>query len=350
MFDPYLDTLGGGEKYMITAASCMSKNNDVFLFWDSDILDKAQERFGIDTKNIRLTKNIFSPKVPLWEKVLESMKYDRIFYLSDGSIPVIFPKKLFLHFQFPVNWVNAKSIPNKLKIQHISAFICNSKFTKSFIDKSFEVDSTVIYPPCTGDMELKKIKKENIILSVGRLSILPDGSTFKKQEFMIETFKKLFEKDLKNWKLILVVSFRNDQEKDIEKLQSLIGKYPITIEKNVPGHKLNHLYGRAKIYWHAAGFGEDLEKNPQMAEHFGIATVQAMEQGAVPVVINSGGQKEIVTSGVDGFLWSSGQELIIKTKEATDPSISEKLSKNAEKRAKDFSKDIFCRNINEIFQ
>ena len=53
-------------------------------------------------------------------------------------------------------------------------------------------------------------------------------------------------------------------------------------------------YKLAKIYWHASGFGEDLETHPEKAEHFGITTVEAMINGLVPIVIDAGGQKEIV--------------------------------------------------------
>ena len=36
IYDPYLDTLSGGEKYMLSAASCLAKEHKVFIFWDKD--------------------------------------------------------------------------------------------------------------------------------------------------------------------------------------------------------------------------------------------------------------------------------------------------------------------------
>ncbi len=44
-------------------------------------------------------------------------------------------------------------------------------------------------------------------------------------------------------------------------------------------------------------------------EHFGITTGEAMSAGCVPVVINKGGQPEIVRDGVDGFVWNDSREL-----------------------------------------
>ena len=32
IFDPYLDDLGGGEKYMMKIAQCLGKNHDVSIF------------------------------------------------------------------------------------------------------------------------------------------------------------------------------------------------------------------------------------------------------------------------------------------------------------------------------
>ena len=351
IFDPYLDTLGGGEKYMLTAASCLSEKHEVFLFWDKNILPAASSRFGIKTEKIKLTKNIFSQRVSLWERIMESMKYDRIFYLSDGSIPIVFPKKLLLHFQFPVEWVKGKSLPNKLKMQHVSTVICNSQFTKQYIDKAFGIQSEVVYPPSTSEARVAKTeKKENIILTVGRYSKLAENVTFKKQEFMIHAFKE-FSKKEKNWKFVVVVSFRPEDKEGVEKLKRMIGNFPITIEENLENKKLENLYKRAKIYWHAAGYGINLDKNPELAEHFGIATVQAMEQGTVPVVIDAGGQKEIVENGVNGLLWSTKEELLSQTTYLIKNSqIWEKLSKKAKERSGFFSIESFCSRIQEIFQ
>ena len=353
IYDPYLDTLGGGEKYMLTAAACLAKEHEVTIFWDNPkVSEAAKQRFGLDLSNVSFTKNIFSTQIPLWERIFQTMQYDRIFYLSDGSIPVAFPKKLFLHFQFPLEWVKGKSLSNSLKMQHVAGVICNSQFTKTFIDKTFGINSIILYPPSTGEFTKDKtVKKENIILTVGRYGNLSDGTSFKKQEFMIDTFKKMIKKGLKQWKFILVISFKEKDKQFIEELEKSVTGYPIEIVKNVDSKVLQDLYRKTKIYWHAAGFGEDLEKHPELAEHFGIATVQAMEQGAVPVVLNAGGQKEIVFDNQNGFLWNSQEECIEKTEKLMkDKKLWEKLSPNAEKKAEEFTVNTFCQNLSAIMQ
>ena len=55
---------------------------------------------------------------------------------------------------------------------------------------------------------------------------------------------------------------------------------------------------------------------PEKQEHFGITTVEAMSTGAIPVVINTAGQSEIIENNKNGYLWSNPEELIKYTKES----------------------------------
>ena len=92
IFDPYLDTLAGGEKYMLTIAECLSKEHNVSIFWDTDvkaIKKLAFDRFGFDFSSIRFVKNIFSSRVSLFQRIQIARQYDRIVYLSDGSLPIV---------------------------------------------------------------------------------------------------------------------------------------------------------------------------------------------------------------------------------------------------------------------
>ena len=121
---------------------------------------------------------------------------------------------------------------------------------------------------------------------------------------MINAFKEMVTKGLKDWKFVLAVSVQKKDETEFEVMQKAAKGFPIEFLVNKSNDELWDIYSKAKIYWHASGFGEDLEKNPEYAEHFGISTVEAMGAGAVPVVINAGGQTEIVADGENGFLWN----------------------------------------------
>lgn len=353
IFDPYMDTLGGGEKYMLTAASCLSENNDVSVFWDKDILVDASERFNLDLSKVSLKKNIFSNKTSLAKKLIETNKYNAIFYLSDGSIPIT-ACKLYVHFQFPVEWVNSKSLITKQKIKRVKKILCNSNFTKEFIDKKFNVKSTVLYPPTYFENEMPKVdlkQKKNYILNVGRLSKNKEGQYFKKQDMLINAFKKLIKENKSNWELILAVSFVEKDKNLLDELNQKGKGYPIKIYDNLSFEKLSKLYAESKIYWHASGFGENLEMHPEYAEHFGISTVEAMSAGCVPVVINAGGQKEIVSDGEDGFLFNTEKQLLDKTtKLIRDERLIETISAKAIAKSQLFTTNKFCSNINSLIR
>ena len=349
IYDPYLDSLSGGEKYMLTAASCLSQKHDVYIFWDdSKIIREIKKKFDIDLSKVKFITNIFTSNFSTGKRFLRSKKFDAILFLSDGSFPVL-GCQLYVHFQFPVEWVNAKQILTRLKIKRIKRIICNSKFTKQYIDKKFAINSIVIYPP-VDDFDIKKAQKENIILNVGRYGEFQNATSFKKQEFMIEAFKRMLKKGLQNWKLVMVISFTKKDLSNVRKLKKQIKGYPIEILENINLNELKKAYKEAKIYWHAAGFGENLKLNPERAEHFGITTVEAMKNGVVPVVINSGGQTEIITDKIDGFLWDRESEFISLTQKLiADEELLGQMSKQAIKNSGRFSKKEFCRQINEIF-
>ena len=353
IFDPYLDTLGGGEKYMLTAASYLSQKHQVSVFWDqAEILGKGADRFKLDLSKVKIASNIFSANIPLYKKYLASKKYDAIFFLSDGSLPLL-GSKLYVHFQFPIEWVNSKSALGKLKELRVQKIICNSYFTKAFIDKKFDADSEILYPPTYFKNDFPKVelkKKKNKILNVGRLSVFPDGGLFKKQDLLIECFKKIIDSGIKDWELVLVVSYLERDKDIVEKLKKQAKGYPIKILENVDLVNLNQIYAESKIYWHASGLGEDLKIHPERAEHFGITTVEAMLNGLVPVVINAGGQKEIVRDSQDGFLFDNEMELIEKTEKLIkDESLLLRIAKKARLKAEEFSTDRFCQRLDEIF-
>lgn len=357
IYDPYLDTLSGGEKYMLTAAACLSEKNDVTIFWDDrSIIETAHKKLQIDLTGVTVKPNIFCSKVPLPRRLVETSAYDLLFILSDGSLPVTLAKKTILHFQFPVEWVKADDLITKIKFLKINTIICNSQFTKNFIDKKFNTNSKILYPPCISVNDLKKIstekeEKKNIILTVGRYSPLSEGNSIKKTEVMIDIFKKMVDGELKNWQFIVVASFLKDNEKYLEKLEDKIKNYPIKIVKNSSFNELEKLYRQSKIYWHAAGFGENLEKNPERAEHFGITTVEAMAHKVVPVVIEKGGQPEIVDDNINGFLWETEEELIQRTKRLMiDERLREQMANLAHQKSRQFTAEKFCEELQKIIK
>lgn len=343
-YNPYLDTFGGGERYTLTLASYLSKNHEVDIFWNDPSIKAPLTRFlKIDLRDVNFKPNIF--KTTFWQKLINSRNYNFIFVLSDGSIPTTLSQNNILHFQVPFIF-KKPSLITKIKLSRYKWIIVNSQFTKYFIDKSFRIDSKVIYPPVDID-SIKPARKEKIILSVGRFSAQQLHP--KKQEVLIDVFKTLSKK-IPGWRLILIGQARKEDQKYLRNLRKSARGFAIKIIENVSANELRRLYSQTSIYWHATGFSEDENKHPERMEHFGIATVEAQAAGAVPVVINKGGQKEIVTDNVNGLLWSTKTELFESTlKLIGDKNLFLKLSKGAIKNSKRFSQDKFIKEYEEIF-
>ena len=351
IYDPYLDDLGGGEKYMMSLATALSEKHTVDIFWDKkEDLVGAQDRFGLALINVRQVQNIFNGNMSFLKRFSETRKYDVIIFLSDGSIPFVGSKKLLIHIQQPIAKMHIRSLWDKIKLSRVTNFFCNSQYTKSYIGKIFSLKTLVIYPPVA--LHPKHVEKENYILHVGRFRLvdpLTHAGDYKKQHIMLEVFRQMIEEGLKGWKFILAVSVRDKDMMQFEKMKESVKDLPVEFLINKTNDTLWDMYSRAKIYWHASGYGEDLSVHPEYAEHFGISTVEAMGAGAVPVVINAGGQCEIVSNGVDGLVWNTLQELKEMTQQIMhDKLLWEKLSVNAKKRARDFSYERFSETVNAL--
>ncbi|OGG01346.1 hypothetical protein A2Z33_02955 [Candidatus Gottesmanbacteria bacterium RBG_16_52_11] len=339
---PYLDSLGGGERYMLTLAShLIHRGHSVHIFWnDTGIRNKILRSFGLDFPPDSFRPDVFRGILP--RKLLTTSEYDVIIYLSDGSIPYSLAKRNILHFQVPFPRVQTNSVKNGIWKE----VIVNSKYTRENLDQAFSRKAVVIYPPVASFRSEKTVKKSRMeILSVGRFS---SHYRAKKHEVMIGTFKRGFgEGKLKDWKLILAGACLSTDKEYLEELKLLARGIPVDFRVNIPDTGMRQLYGEAVVYWHAAGFGE---KDPTKMEHFGISVVEAMSAKCVPVVFNGGGLPEIVNEN-NGFLWHTPEELLTHTvyigSHLRDIRIK-KIMNSMGDTVRKFSTDVFKQRIDEL--
>lgn len=342
-FDPHLDTIGGGERYVLTVVDYLVKKGwKVDILWENkEVVKKYKDKFGIDLDTVGFLP---SPK-NIFEKWKVTRNYDLSFWLSDGSIPFAFSKKNILHFQVPFHNVNGQSFLNKIKFRNIHHVICNSGFTKRFVDKEYNVVSKVIYPP-VDIQEFKPGKKQNIVLYVGRFSQLLQA---KRHNVLITVFKKMIDKGFSGWKLVLAGGTEIGGMDYLNELKCQVGSYPIEFWENPPLPTLQKLYAKAKIFWSASGYGIDENDDPEKVEHFGITVAEAMAAGCVPLVIAKGGHRHIVKEKVNGFLWKNEEELIKLTLVlAKDTRLLKKLSAASIRASERYSLEKFYENLAKI--
>lgn len=349
IFDPYFDTLGGGERYTLSVALCLQeKGYEVVLAWpNNDFLEKAQERFGLVLKDLKCSAklyDLFIKKTPLPIKFQILRSFDLIFYVSDGSIPTLFGKKNLLHYQVPFTKINRFKLFNQTKLLTIDKIVVNSRFTQNVIDKTLGVKkSVVIYPPVDTTSFNPQTVKKNQILNVGRF-VSPSHP--KRQDVLIDSFKQ-FSPSHPDWELVLAGGHHGD-DAPLEALKKLASGSKIKFMVNPTHDEIIKLFNESKIYWHAAGYEVDEEINPESVEHFGIVTVEAMAAGLVPIVIGKGGQKEIVDLD-SGFLCQTIDDIVIHTEELIkNPDQLKTYSQQCVLRAQTYSQERFFQDFSRL--
>jgi glycosyltransferase involved in cell wall biosynthesis len=217
--------------------------------------------------------------------------------------------------------------------------LANSRYTQGWIERLWHRPSVVLYPP-VGLVD--RLDKRPVILSVGRF-ILPGTGHNKKQLEMVQAFRRLVQRGgAEGWEYHLVGGCAPEHGPYLDQIRAAAEGLPVVLHPDASGAELRQLYGRASIFWHAAGLGEHPERHPDRYEHFGITTVEAMSAGAVPVVIDAAGQMEIVEQGVSGYRFAGVDGLVAHTELLiARPEWRETLSAAAEGRARWFGWDAF---------
>jgi len=233
----------------------------------------------------------------------------------------------------------------RLSSYHLTLAI--SKFTQLWTRRRWGIESRLMYPPV--DTSSLPSNKEDLIISVGRFSTRWHQ---KKQVEMVDAFRHL-DARLPTWEYLSVGAL-GDLKADRDffaAVQKSAAGSRVRVASNVRTVELKNAYEQAKIFWHATGYDEDDQAHPERAEHFGMVTIEAMAAGCVPVVINKGGQPEIVEHGVNGFLWNTLAELRDYTiMLANDEKLLARMSGAARSRANHFSRKNFVDHFLALIQ
>ena len=227
-------------------------------------------------------------------------------------------------------------------------FLSNSKYTAGWVKKLWDADSEIVYPPVR--TTVKPGKKVELMTSIGRF-FDPSLGHSKKQLELLQAFTHMFSsrEGIGSWELSFVGGADSaSRDYALAIRRGAIG-LPVAVHLNAPREIVETTLATASIYWHGGGFGEDAALHPERFEHFGIAVVEAMAAGAVPVVFGAAGPAEIVRHGIDGFHWKTLDELQSFTRQLmNDEELRLKMSSAAQLRAADFGVDVFAKRISSL--
>jgi GT2 family glycosyltransferase len=353
---------GGGQRYVAEMAAVMQDRYEVTYLFNNEVsLDKYREWFDLDLSRcsskivplpffvergssmpdegitVRERHNVFDPAAR------ESLDYD-IFINSNMLTMVnpLSPVSLFV-CHFP-----DRKRTRFFQVDQYTHLLINGRYTGEWVRKRWQLEpSTMIHPPVQMDHpDSAADSKERIILSVSRFEI--SGS--KKQLEMVQAFRKLCRRHpeaTRGWKLILAGgSVPNNPY--LENVRTAVeqASADIEIQPNLSVAAVRELYRRSAIFWHACGLKE---KRPERVEHFGMTTVEAMQNYCVPVVIDGGGQREIVEHGQHGFRFKTLTQLRRHTLELIeDEGLRLRLGEQAYGRGQRFNRKVFRAQLDEL--
>ncbi|MGZ4437223.1 MAG: glycosyltransferase [Nocardioidaceae bacterium] len=217
-----------------------------------------------------------------------------------------------------------------------------SEYTREWVRRYWDRDSELLFPPVHTSAVPAGAKRDQV-LSVGRFFGQGRGHS-KKQLEMVQAFVAAQDRgELQGWEYHLVGGCSEEDLPYLEQVRAAGAGHAVHVHANAPRALVSELFATSKLFWHATGLGEHPEDAPWVFEHFGITTVEAMAAGCVPVVIAMAGQKEIVRDGVDGFLFTTLQQLQERSALlAKDEALRSKLAAAATVRAGTFSEHAFA--------
>lgn len=363
IYDHAFQFIGGAQKYGLSLISALHDEFDISIIVNKEVGHSDFLRwYNLDLSNCEI-KVI---KLPFYEKK-NVMHLDPARVLEKDENPFHLISKESGNYDFFVNnSMNEMVYP----LSNISVLIChfperrpksyfyadqythivyNSQYTAEWIRKKWGIDPHVhIYPPVDMEPKVWKMEKKKTIISVARFEV--EGT--KRQLEMIETFLKLkreYPEIAKDWAFKLVGG-SDSVNPYLSRLENIIAKNPdknIQLKVNIPIEELESLYQESTLFWHICGLAH---ADPSEIEHFGMTTVEAMQNRVIPLVYDGGGLREIVDHGVNGFRVKSKAELLdYSLKLFHDENLVQKLGEKAHKKSQNFSRSNFEDRVQALF-
>jgi GT2 family glycosyltransferase len=360
IYDHALHVIGGGQRYVATMAATLRDRFDITYIANEPVrIADLEAHYQLDLSGCRL-------------KTLPLAFYEERgrHWIDSGMVTEDVPNPFDAVAVESANYdvfVNANMLEKVRPLSPLSVFVChfpdslrgpyfavdgytaivaNSRYTCTWLGKRWGLEpSALVYPPV--DMEAPRVPKQPLILSVARFE--PGGS--KKQRELVEAFQQLLRthpEAMRGWRLVLVGGSLPANAYLTEVLDLVrSSSAPIEVKVDAPTSEIKALYAAAEIFWHACGLDET---RPNLVEHFGMTTVEAMQNYAAPVVINGGGQREIVEHGRSGFLFDNVAMLCDYTLTLiADVNRRREVQAEAYRRSQCFTRARFEQGITDFF-
>ena len=355
VYTPYRVNIGGGERYMLSIVSALSRTYNVSLCTDS-LLSRDRLAFVMSDLGISLFPDS-SLRLVTMDRLHRQRPPDLMIVMGNELVPPIdlFGKTNIYHCQFPFPG-NYRDSYQFDRIDGVDFYLCNSRYTAGHVaqklhDMGRAKQTHILYPPVpvptAPTKDFSTLATAPNLISVGRFE---RGGHSKNQHVTAQIFADV-KRTLPGAELHLVGGF-NGHKAQADHIRSIRDVSPdIHIATNAPRDELDARLARAHIYIHACGYASNLAAMPERQEHFGISVVEAMAFGCIPLVYDAGGPKEIVETTGCGFTYRTVEECAALVRRLSHMPVAEldALSGAAIHAASRYSDEKFVENLLALF-
>jgi glycosyltransferase involved in cell wall biosynthesis len=351
IYNSYLSTFGGGEKSTyVTAAVFASLGFEVdVLTFEQRIpaLEEIEAFFGPGHGGFRV-RSLFQPPSGISpdQHLPSQLSGYTVFVNHCAGSSAINPCPLGIYcVMFPFQ-------PGGDWLQSYDHFLCNSRFTEFYTRRRWVDRSTHVLHPCAdGEHEHPASERRKEILAIGRFNW---GGHTKNQDILVDAFESILGDLPSDWRLVLLGKLNDHDEvsaRKFEELQRRCRNLPVAFEVNVSAQRKREVLAGASIYWHGTGLGCREPHEAERMEHFGIAVVEALQAGVVPLCYSHGGPTEIIEHGRSGFLFDDTNELAGYTLALVgDERLQAKMRQAGRQRAANFGREAHERQLKEFIR
>ena len=348
LYSPHPLTPGLGERYLLTTAATFGRERRCVLFTPD-----RYSRVRLLTLARELDLDLDHVELGLVSEAGRHERFDTFVCMGNEVLPPVggIGVRNVFHCQFPFPMEPGHHGPRWQNLDSYDVVVVNSAFTAEHYRHGLEhlglaPKPVLVVSPPVPQMRLAAPDRRRAspirILSVGRFA---PGGHCKCQDAMIEAFRLLRKTSVAPIELHLAGAVGADlaAREYLEGLVEAARDLPVVIHPNPSAAQIAGLYADATLYWHLTGVGQDLATKPELFEHFGIAIVEAMSAGVVPVALRGAGPSEIVTDGKDGALVKDAADLVSQSAAllADTRGVAE-MGAAGIRRAAEFRPDVFA--------
>ena len=322
---PHLDRFGGSERLTrILVYELASMGNELTVvtggrseYWFPDhanvrfrMIRHVSEAYNGESRFSRLVDVVMAMGPAIIEEnpdVVLVMIQEPIYAVVSKIVNPQIPTAIYIHFPIEEELTSANlfrfismyRFPNIYNdfFRVVDVHMVNSNYTASALYRLYGIEANVVYPAIEWDFFENEpdldADRGRVIVSIGRF--VPQ----KRFDSLISIFRRYVKPEIPDAKLV-IIGVPDDRYEEYHKhvleMADRAGDVEV-ISKVLSVEEMIGILREASVYVHM-----------RRGEHFGMAPVEAMSQGVIPIIHGESGLAELISHGRDGFLAYSDEE------------------------------------------